>query len=129
MKILNKKAASKEYLTKFLPREIKVMQELFHPNIIQLYRLVETEKQMYFMLELAENGDLLDYINAKRALKEREARYIFKQMAGAIAFCHSKDIVHRDLKCENILLSATMQVKIGGMYMHTHTHTHTHNLC
>ena len=66
------------------------------------------------MLEIAENGDLLDYINSRGHIPESEARYIFKQMTGAIAFCHSIGIAHRDLKCENIMISRDMQVKIGG---------------
>lgn len=89
------------------------MQTIKHPNIIRVYELIETEKHAFFMLELAENGDLLDYINARRYLPEPEARHIFKQMAGAIAYCHSQEIVHRDLKCENIMLNRDMEVKIG----------------
>lgn len=66
------------------------------------------------MLELAENGDLLDYINSRGFIPENEARFLFKQMTSAILYCHSLAIVHRDLKCENIMLSKDMQVKIGG---------------
>ena len=66
------------------------------------------------MLEIAENGDLLDYINARGHIPETEARYIFKQMTSAIAYCHSINVAHRDLKCENIMIDKDMQVKIGG---------------
>lgn len=114
IKNLHKKAASKEYLSKFLPREIEVLQLVNHPNIIRVYQIIETEERCYFMLEIAENGDLLDYINARGRIPEDEARYMFKQMTSAIEFCHSNGVVHRDLKCENIMLSRDMQVKIGG---------------
>jgi len=86
-----------------------------HENIIQTHGIVETEKYTYFMLELAANGDLLDYINARRFISEPEARHIFIQMGSAIAYCHALGIVHRDLKCENIMLSKDMDVKVGGM--------------
>lgn len=66
------------------------------------------------MLEIAENGDLLDYINMRRYLPEPEARFVFVQMCQAIGYCHGMDIVHRDLKCENIMLNRNMDVKIGG---------------
>lgn len=111
---MTKAAATKEYLTKFLPREISVLQRVNHPNIIHVHRMVETDQQVYFMLELAENGDLLDYINTRRYLSEPEARFVLRQISAGIAHCHSKDIVHRDLKCENIMLSRDMTVKIGG---------------
>ena len=69
------------------------------------------------MLELAENGDLLDYINSRRYLPEPEAKHFYRQMSSAIAYCHSVNIIHRDLKCENIMLSKYMNVKIGGEFM------------
>lgn len=95
---------------------MKILQQIRHENIIQTYAIVETERHAFFMLELAANGDLLDYINARRFLHEPEARHIFMQMGSAIAYCHALGIVHRDLKCENIMLSKDMDVKIGGKY-------------
>ena len=80
IKILEKRSASKEVLTKFLPREINTVQRLRHPNILAVHHIVETPRQVYFMLEMAENGDLLDYINACRVLPETEARYVLRGM-------------------------------------------------
>ena len=114
MKIINKKVASKDYLTKFLPREIRILQRIRHENILRILEIVETEKQAFFVLEMAENGDLLDYINSRRALPEPEARCIFTQIARAVQHCHSLGIIHRDLKCENILLTKDMDIRIGG---------------
>ena len=73
------------------------------------------------MLEIAENGDLLDYINWRGVLPEPEARYVLRGVAAGIAHCHSKNIVHRDLKCENIMITGDMRIKIGGKtnYMYT----------
>lgn len=114
IKNLNKRQASQDYLTKFLPREIAILQQVSHPNIINVFQIVETDVRCFFALEIAENGDLLDYINSRKCLPEPEARFIFNQMCQAITYCHSLDIVHRDLKCENVMLSRTMDVKIGG---------------
>ena len=111
---MNKKQASEDYLTKFLPREIAILQQVSQPNIINILQIIETELRCFFMLEIAENGDLLDYINTRRYLPESEARFVFEQMTQAIGFCHERDIVHRDLKCENVMLSRSMDVKIGG---------------
>lgn len=114
IKNLNKTQASKDYLTKFLPREIAILQKVSHPNIINIFQIIETEERCFFMLEIAQNGDLLDYINTRRSIPEPEARFIFTQMSQAIGFCHNLNIVHRDLKCENIMLNKNMDVKIGG---------------
>lgn len=113
MKIVNKRVASDDYLFKFLPREIKLMQRICHPYIIQCHSIFETDGQTFFVMEMAKNGDLLDYINARRRLPEHECRYVFGQIAEAVDFLHVHDICHRDLKCENILLSRTMNVKLA----------------
>lgn len=69
------------------------------------------------MLEMAHNGDLLDYINTRRCgMPETQARFVMKGISAGIAHCHGRGIVHRDLKCENIMLTADMNVKIGGKY-------------
>ena len=65
-------------------------------------------------MELSANGDLLDYINARHALPEAEGKYIFRQMVSGIQHLHKNNLAHRDLKCENVMLSKNMEVKIGG---------------
>lgn len=99
---------------KFLPREIDILQKINHSSIIKVLEIIETDKLAYFMMELAQNGDLLDYINARRTLPEAEAKYLFRQLVLGIQYLHRHNIVHRDLKCENIMLSKDMEVKIGG---------------
>ena len=115
IKILNKSAASRDYLDKFLPREVEILRKLrHHSNILHCYHIMETENQVLFIMELAANGDLLDYINARRQIPEPESRYIFRQIISAVQFLHSNHIAHRDLKCENVLLSHKMEVKLAG---------------
>jgi len=116
MKILNKKVASKEYLTKFLPREMRILQMVRHPHIAEVYEIIETERHTYFIMELACNGDLLDYINSRHYIPEPEARYMCNQLLEAMEYCHSLNIAHRDLKCENILLGPNLDIKLGGIY-------------
>jgi serine/threonine protein kinase len=55
-------------------------------------------------MELCSGGDLLNYVRKRRRLKEDFAKYIFKQVVDGLAYCHSKGIVHRDMKLDNILL-------------------------
>ena len=68
---------------------------------------------MYICLEWAGHGDLLQYVRLKGALKEQECRKFFSDLIEALEYCHSINIVHRDLKCENVLLSKKNQVKLA----------------
>ncbi|KAG8515416.1 Testis-specific serine/threonine-protein kinase 5 [Galemys pyrenaicus] len=77
---------------------------------VQLYETYQNSQRSYLVLELAARGDLLEHINAasdrrcQPGLDEEEARVLFWQLVSAVAHCHSSGVVHRDLKCENILL-------------------------
>jgi len=84
--------------------EVKILQSVSHPNIINLEDVIDTKDFLYIILELAEGGELFDKIIEKSRLNEAEAKLYFYQMASAISYLHSKNICHRDLKPENILL-------------------------
>ncbi|XP_072366282.1 testis-specific serine/threonine-protein kinase 5-like isoform X2 [Scyliorhinus torazame] len=102
-----------------LSREINALQTTYkHPNVIQLYETFRSPSRLYLVLELASQGDLLEHINRisdknmALGLHEGEAKQLFHQLVGAVSHCHNKHIVHRDLKCENILLDETGCVKL-----------------
>ncbi|XP_069847960.1 testis-specific serine/threonine-protein kinase 5-like isoform X3 [Dipodomys merriami] len=81
-----------------------------HHTMVQLYETFRNSQRSYLVLELAARGDLLEHINTVSnhrccpGLEEEEARRLFWQLVSAVAHCHKVGIVHRDLKCENILL-------------------------
>jgi calcium-dependent protein kinase len=113
-KITNQSFACKELQKKSvsdyegLMREVNLMIQLDHPNIIKLYEYYEDEKKIYLIMELCTGGELFDTIiqNTENGVQftEKEAANIFKQMMSAINYCHKNGIVHRDLKPENLLL-------------------------
>ena len=84
--------------------EVKILQSVSHPNVINLVDVIDTPDYLYIVLELAEGGELFDKIIEKTRFNESEAKLHFYQMASAIQYLHSKNICHRDLKPENILL-------------------------
>ena len=113
LKIINKKTAPKDFLEKFLPREIEIMKKIKHPNLIRLYELFQIANKLYFALEWGGHGDLLQYIRLRGALSESEARRFFQQLCSGVEYMHENNMIHRDLKCENILLSKKNVIKIA----------------
>ena len=113
IKIILKKKAPQDYITKFLPREVAVMRQLNHPNIIGLYEAIETSTRIYLIMDMADGGDLLEYIKTNGAISESEARRLFRQLIDASDYLHRRDVVHRDLKCENILLDHNKNVLVS----------------
>lgn len=93
-------------------REISILRELQHPNIVRLHEFVETERHMGIILEYASGGELFDYILNHRYLKDPAARRLFAQLVSGVGYLHKKGIVHRDLKLENLLLDRNKNIII-----------------
>lgn len=93
-------------------REIHILKLIRHPHIIQLYEIIETQKQLYLIMEYASGGELFDYIVAKGRVKESEACKFFQQIIDGVEYLHKLNIVHRDLKPENLLLDQNKNIKI-----------------
>uniref|UniRef100_H2YQW6 non-specific serine/threonine protein kinase n=1 Tax=Ciona savignyi TaxID=51511 RepID=H2YQW6_CIOSA len=111
IKIVDKTQLDKENLKKIY-REIEIMKELRHPHIIKLYQVMHSEKTLYLVTEYASSGEIFDHLVAHGRMAEREARIKFKQIVAAVYYCHSRHVVHRDLKAENLLLDAGKNIKI-----------------
>jgi serine/threonine protein kinase len=88
------------------------MMRLDHPNIIKIYQVIESEDETLILMEYAPGGELIDYILTKKHLNETEARKFFRQIISAIDHCHMANVVHRDLKLENLLLSKDKNILI-----------------
>ncbi|XP_058860582.1 MAP/microtubule affinity-regulating kinase 4-like isoform X3 [Acipenser ruthenus] len=112
IKIIDKTQLNPTSLQKLF-REVRIMKGLNHPNIVKLFEVIETEKTLYLIMEYASGGEVFDYLVSHGRMKEKEARSKFRQIVSAVHYCHEKNIVHRDLKAENLLLNADSNIKIA----------------
>ncbi|XP_029565424.1 serine/threonine-protein kinase ULK1 isoform X2 [Salmo trutta] len=110
VKCINKKNLAKSQT--LLGKEIKILKELKHENIVALHDFQETASSVYLVMEYCNGGDLADYLHfcpvpplAKGTLSEDTIRVFLQQIAGAMRVLQAKGIIHRDLKPQNILLS------------------------
>ncbi|XP_076381695.1 serine/threonine-protein kinase SIK2 [Megalopta genalis] len=94
-------------------REVSIMKQLEHPHIVKLYQVMETKNMIYMVCEYASKGEIFDYIARYGRMGEPRARATFAQILSAVEYCHETGVAHRDLKAENLLLDAQMNVKIA----------------
>ncbi|GAB6022190.1 G2-specific protein kinase nim-1 [Chamberlinius hualienensis] len=98
---------------RMLKREIAIMEQLCHPNLIQLFEVIESRNTVYLAMELADEGELFAKITNEGKMNENECRTIFLQVVSAVDYMHSRNVIHRDLKAENIYFKGSHTVKVG----------------
>ncbi|XP_068994746.1 serine/threonine-protein kinase ULK1a isoform X1 [Embiotoca jacksoni] len=138
VKCINKKNFAKSQ--SLLGKEIKILKELKHENIVRLFDYQEIGGCVYLVMEYCNGGDLADYLHSKGTLSEDTIRVFLQQIAQAMKVLQSKDILHRDLKPQNILLchpegrrssSVSSSIKIAdfGFARYLQTNTMAATLC
>ncbi|CAJ2669102.1 unnamed protein product [Trifolium pratense] len=110
IKILNRCKIKNKDMEEIVKREIKILRLCMHPHIVRLYEVIETETDIYIVMEYMKSGELYYYISEKGRLKEDEARNFFQQIISGVEYCHRNMVVHRDLKLENLLLDSKCNV-------------------
>ncbi|XP_064466356.1 testis-specific serine/threonine-protein kinase 4-like isoform X2 [Ornithodoros turicata] len=113
VKIVCKAKVPRNYAEKFLTRELQVIRYLRHQNVIRHLEVIESVNRVYIVMELAHNGSLRDYLRRVKRVGEATARGWFRHLVDGVTYLHNKGIVHRDLKCDNLLLSKQMELKIA----------------
>ena len=114
VKIIDRKKTPTDFVERFLPREMDILATVNHRSIIKTYEIFETsDGRIYIVMELGVKGDLLEFIKCRGALHEDVARKMFRQLSSAVKYCHDLDVVHRDLKCENLLLDKDFNIKLS----------------
>ena len=95
IKILEKEKIKDQADVIRITREIAILKKLKHPNLIHLYEIIESGKNIYLVMEFAPNGELFEYIVSKKRLAEKEAAKFFLEIINGIEYLHTIKIVHR----------------------------------
>ena len=93
-------------------REASLQMLLRHPYVCRMREFITHPNHHYMVFEHINGGQMLDYIISHGRLRERSARNFARQIGSALQYCHANNIVHRDLKIENILISKSGNIKI-----------------
>lgn len=99
-----------------IKREAETMKKIQNPHILEMHDIFSAEKNVFMVTELALGGDLFGIVEEYTYLPEYESREITRRVLLGVEYLHSKGVVHRDLKPQNILCCSEQditQVKIG----------------
>ncbi|KAI0221565.1 hypothetical protein L0F63_001296 [Massospora cicadina] len=115
IKFIPKAKLTRESLHARVRQEAEIQAQLDHPNIVKYYGSFEDHGFIYLVLELCPYGNLLQYLKFRpdKRLPESEVRHIMIKLVDALLYLHRLNIVHRDIKCSNILIGDGFKVQLG----------------
>ncbi|KAJ1768549.1 serine/threonine protein kinase [Coemansia sp. RSA 1843] len=111
-KILDKRHIIKEKKIKYVNIERDMLQALHHPFIVRLHYAFQDPHSLYFILDMAHNGELLTWIRKLNGLSLECTRFYLAEIITAIEYMHGERTLHRDIKPENILLGSDMHILV-----------------
>ncbi|KDO25341.1 CAMK protein kinase [Saprolegnia parasitica CBS 223.65] len=100
--------------------EATLLQSLHHPNIVQCTECIESTDGPCVVLELLAGGDLFSRYQHQRRFSEDDVRHVVYGVLSALAYCHARSLVHRDIKLENILFDKHDNVKLADFGLATY---------
>lgn len=112
-KLIDTSKAPKDFVKKFLPRELDILVKLNHPHVVHIQNIFQRRSKYFIFMRFAENGDLLEFILKKGSVSEAQSRVWLRQICLAVQYLHEMEIAHRDLKCENALITSNYNLKLA----------------
>jgi aurora kinase, other len=111
-------------------REINIQQDLKHPNIIELYEAFEDDFNIHLVLEYAEGGELFYQLRGpEHTFSEKKAAAYIMDICKGVDFCHRSNVIHRDIKAENVLISSDGHLKIADFGWSVKTLSKCNSFC
>lgn len=112
-RVFDTERAPADFLQNFFHKEIDILTKIRNAHIVQVHSIVAIGPRVFIFMRYEENGDLLEYLKVQGAVERERARRWFEQMLNGLHYLHTNEIAHRDLKCENILISRSGNVKLA----------------
>ena len=112
IKSFNKNKLKDENSKEKIYHEINLMKSLKHNSIVRILETIETSNYILIIMENINGGDLLSFVKKRTKLNEKTSKIIFKQLITSLKYIHSKGIIHRDIKLDNILIDLHNNIKI-----------------
>ena len=112
IKTIEKRFMKDEFSRRKVFQEVYILKKIRHANVIRLLEVFEDSEHMLIVMEFAAGGDLLKYVRERGPLPEAHGREIFRQVVYGLGHIHSRSVLHRDIKLDNILLDIDEGVKI-----------------
>lgn len=104
IKSIEKSYMKDERARKKIFQEVFTMRRVRHPHVTRLYEVFESSRHFNMVLEYSGGGDLLQFVKTRGKLTESESAQILSQLVSGLQACHSKNIIHRDVKLDNVLI-------------------------
>lgn len=133
LKVLSKRELTRCGIEHQLRREIEAQSQLRHPHILRLFGYFYDNTNVYLILEYAGRGEVFNELFHKtpsphRFSERRAAKYV-ASLAHALKYCHSKNVIHRDMKLENLLIDIDGRVKIADFGWACHSTRRRQTMC
>lgn len=133
-KIYDKHQLANEQKRKNVQNEVSILRKLSHENIVKLYEVLDFPKQTVLILELIHGRSLYSHLKKQvtRRLEESEVKRLLCQLLSALAYCHTHNISHRDIKLDNILIdpyTSHLTLIDFGFSAHSHSNEKLATFC
>lgn len=112
IKMLRYELSKDERFIKRFKRESSQVINLDHPNIVHVYNVGDYKQQPFIVMEYVKGKTLKDYLRENGALTPEDAVYLMKQLSEGVLYAHQNNIIHRDLKTQNIMITDENVIKI-----------------
>ena len=115
MKSIRKRDLMKQRLILQTRNERMILQTINHPNIVKLHYAFQTKQKLYLVMDMVNGGELFFHLKRMKQFKQNLVQFYCAEILLALEYLHSKKIIYRDLKAENILLDCDGHIKLTDL--------------